>query len=96
MSLQKWNKLDQDVLDCLRFYIMLSIHLGAVGNSKSFSEKSLNEYIKEGEYWHNNDSKIRSSYISRAYQTLPAEFLNRYDLKLDARDEIKFLEKGIW
>jgi hypothetical protein len=88
-------RINNDVVDCLRFYLMLSIHLRNLG--PALSEKSLNEYIEAGENWHYGKKHIISAHVLAAYRTLPSEFLKIYDIQsLGGQSEIRFVEKKVW
>jgi len=91
------SKTNQEIIDNLKFYFMLSIFLKSHNVSDGIANKSLNEFIKEGEVWHRKNSKILNKYLDKAYKSLPLDFLKILEISEKCeRDQIKFIEKGYW
>lgn len=94
-----WDKpkIQSDVVNSIRFYIMLSMIMVKNGEEEIIASKSLNSYFKEGFIWHNNDQKIIWAHVQSAYDSLPSSFLKYFDLVIPGqRDGLKYLEKSIW
>lgn len=85
----KWDRanLNYDVVNTLRFYLMLSIKMVDSGYGQLESEKSLKQFIAEGEDWHNNNLDVKNAYIQKAYDTLPTEFLQIYHMQIDLENK---------
>ena len=88
--------LDQQVLESLTFYYMLTIHLSASGWGEEKSSQSLKEYmkdLKEGGYFYNN--RAISLYSSAAWARIPSEFLERHDIPGNLHDNIRVIDTAV-
>jgi len=77
---------------------MLSSYLCSRGVNENIATQSLKEFVKEGAYWHKNDSKTLSEYYRATYETLPADFLDFMGISTKGdRDTLRIVDtKYIW
>jgi hypothetical protein len=84
----KWDRIEfnEDVVDSLRFYMMLSIKMNSLNQYSPFEcNKTLKEFIKDGEDWHVNNKETINAYIKKAYLSLPLDFQQIYNLTIPWR-----------
>ncbi|GEM_PF-2358377 len=86
---------EKDVLNSLKFYTMLSIFLGSQGMSEERCSRALTEYIhmlKENDD-HFKDPEVMCAYLQEAYNKLPADFLELFEIPSGLGDGIRILDK---
>jgi hypothetical protein len=86
-------KLDEQVVDSLRFFYMLTIYLSSKGWGEERASRSLTEYMAEVQkngYF--TTSAVRNKYCATAWSRLPSDFLNAHDIPLSLKDGIRIVD----
>ena len=86
-------RVDEEILDSLRFYFMLSMRLCAYGTPEHRATESLKVFSeqcrKDGIF---RTPEAEAAYYDAAYKTLPAEFLATLGIEHVSSDNIRIID----
>lgn len=86
-------RLDEQVVNSLKFFYMLTIYLCSKGWHEDKASQSLREYcdqVKEHGYF--TTPEIRNQYHAIAYSRIPTAFLAQHDIPGSLKDGIRVVD----
>ena len=87
-------RIQQEILNSLRFYYMLAIVLSEGEEPESVSCQSLKSYLEDIRKDHYISEEVLIYHMNKAYQSLPTEFLRLHRIEVNPDDRhIKIVEE---
>jgi hypothetical protein len=90
------SKAQQEIVNSIRFYFMLSIHMAAnTEYSDKICSRALDQFIQDIRESKTFSEAVIQQAIKSAYTTLPGEFLSNWSIP-SGRDQLTFVERSFW